>query len=717
MRCSKNECSPLVLVVFAVSLLALSPLAFHSKLPLLFYRFDGTYLLYVATMQKVWSIGGWNIGSNPLQGIGGMDVPWRASLDPGLWLVAQLSASIAQIVAMTFYAAELAIAIVWLAIRLGLAPLTTVAAAWIGLLLAFPYVYPSLGFDFLWGGPNYVPFIFQDIAIILLFLDLGRGPRAADVARFVAIASIGAYQVIQYSIFAPMSVVALVFFGVVAMFAAASRQERLIKLGAAVALAALIFGLFGQLMIGIYGFAKPTFFWHEFFPSPGTLRDQSFLIAQHSRWPAWVVYGVALAGALHAGLRGGTTMRPIARGFLAFVLAEMILVLLVKEGWSGPRIAYIDTFAYPFYCVFAASGAATVVGWLGRKISMVRRYRYAGLAVVCLAPWLVLIDYWPPPLERPLVRNLNPFIWPPAETPVTKFLAGEIALRPGSPFRGRVASVAGSDYEPQWVFAPFISQHDYDAMNLFLAGNDHRMYGLWYYSIPTLFETNQFTSPFFHLVNARLLNAPGARDTRTHETQSIVNDRIMALLGVRYLLSDKLLPESTPVLRYRLTEGRDLYVYSVPETNAAGYAVTRTRRARDSREAIDFLADRSNDLRKVAVLTNAEEVRALVPVGRSALTVERGGYRIEADSPGTSLLVLPVEYSHCLRAELATTGANPPRLMRANLAMTAILFSGRVEGTLMFRYGALSSRCRIEDWREADMLRLGEAREWPATRE
>jgi hypothetical protein len=537
------------------------------------------------------------------------------------------------------------------------------------------------------------------------------------VARFVAIASIGAYQVIQYSIFAPMSVVALVFFGVVAMFAAASRQERLIKLGAAVALAALIFGLFGQLMIGIYGFAKPTFFWHEFFPSPGTLRDQSFLIAQHSRWPAWVVYGVALAGALHAGLRGGTTMRPIARGFLAFVLAEMILVLLVKEGWSGPRIAYIDTFAYPFYCVFAASGAATVVGWLGRKISMVRRYRYAGLAVVCLAPWLVLIDYWPPPLERPLVRNLNPFIWPPAETPVTKFLAGEIALRPGSPFRGRVASVAGSDYEPQWVFAPFISQHDYDAMNLFLAGNDHRMYGLWYYSIPTLFETNQFTSPFFHLVNARLLNAPGARDTRTHETQSIVNDRIMALLGVRYLLSDKLLPESTPVLRYRLTEGRDLYVYSVPETNAAGYAVTRTRRARDSREAIDFLADRSNDLRKVAVLTNAEEVRALVPAGRSALTVERGGYRIEADSPGTSLLVLPVEYSHCLRAELATTGANPPRLMRAKLAMTAILFSGRVEGTLMFRYGALSSRCRIEDWREADMLRLGEAREWPATRE
>src|SRR6266849_6641845 len=96
----------LTFAIFAVSLLALSPLAFHSKSPQVFYRFDGTYLLFVATMQKVWSIGGWNLGSNPLQGIGGMDVPWRALLDPSLWLVAQLPASIAQIVAMTFYAAE-----------------------------------------------------------------------------------------------------------------------------------------------------------------------------------------------------------------------------------------------------------------------------------------------------------------------------------------------------------------------------------------------------------------------------------------------------------------------------------------------------------------------------------------------------------------------------------------------------------------------------------
>jgi hypothetical protein len=55
-----------------------------------------------------------------------------------------------------------------------------------------------------------------------------------------------------------------------------------------------------------------------------------------------------------------------------------------------------------------------------------------------------------------------------------------------------------------------------------------------------------------------------------------------------------------------------------------------------------------------------------------------------------------------------------PRLFRVNLAMTGILFSGRVEGGLSLRYGPLSSECRMQDWRDAIALHLGEAREWPS---
>jgi hypothetical protein len=353
------------------------------------------------------------------------------------------------------------------------------------------------------------------------------------------------------------------------------------------------------------------------------------------------------------------------------------------------------------------------LGSLNLKIGEFNPQSRAAVLALCALPWLVLIDYRPPPLERPLARNLNPFIWPPSETPVTKFLADKIALRPGSSFRGRVASVAGSDFDPQWVSAPFIAQHSYDGMDLFFSGNDHRMYGLWYYNIPTLFESNQFSSPFFHLINARLLNAPDTKDLRSYETQSIVSDRIMALLGVRYLLSDKVFADRTPVLHYRLVEGRDLYVYWVQGTNLTGYSVTQTQRAANGQEAIALLADPSFDPRTSAVLTAPEELPPLVPVSASSLTIERGGYRIEADSPGTSLVALPIEYSHCLYANLTASGPTPPRLLRVNLAMAGILFSGRVKGRLTLRYGPWSSRCRMDDWREADALKIGDAREWP----
>jgi hypothetical protein len=697
----------------AISLLILSLVAFHSKVPLVFYRFDGTYLLIAAVIQKTWSVSDWYFTSNPLQGIGGLELPQHNLIDPGLWLTTHLPTSIGPTAAMTFYAVLLAVSIFCLATRLGMAPLPSIFAAWLGPLLALPYVYPSFGFDFLWGDPTYILLIAFNIAVILLFLDLGRGPFVADAARFLAIAAACTYEFIQFPNFVPVSLIVLAFFGIVALVMASSMQERLVKVAAAAVLGAFVTAVFAGLIFGLYGFAKPTFFWYEFFPRPGTVRDLSFFIADHSRWPAWIMYGFSLAGALHAALRGGPTMRPIARGFLVFVLVNVGVVLMVNEAWKGPRIAYIDIFAYPFYCVFAAHAVAAMAESL--KFAS-RAHSRAEILALCALPWLVLIDYRPPPLERPLVRNLNPFIWPPAQTPVTKFLAGEIALRPGTTFRGRVASVAGSDFEPQWVQAPFITQHNYDGMNLFFSGNDHRMYGLWYYGIPTLLELNQFSSPFFHLVNARLLNAPDTKDLRSYETQSIVNDRIMALLGVRYLLSDKVLPDRTPVSHYRLVEGRDLYVYSVPGANTAGYAVTQTQRAADGREAIALLAKPSFDPRTTAVLTTQEELPPLVPVSASSLTIERGGYRIEADSPGTSLLILPIEYSHCLRADLTTTSTTRPRVVRANLAMAGILFSGRMQGSLMLRYGPFSANCRLADWRDAEALRIGEARDWPVLR-
>src|SRR5262245_43319141 len=194
-------------IIFAISLLTLSPLAFYFKSPLVFYRFDGTYLLIIARMQQTWASSWVDFVTNPLQGIGGLALPQHVLLDPALWLTAHLSPTAGPIAAMTLYAVALAAAICWLAIRLGLAAPIAILAAWIGLLLALLYVAPPVGFDFLFGAPNFMLLILFQVTAILLFLDLGRGPPAADAARVVGLACVYGFQIHEMPHFVPVTVI------------------------------------------------------------------------------------------------------------------------------------------------------------------------------------------------------------------------------------------------------------------------------------------------------------------------------------------------------------------------------------------------------------------------------------------------------------------------------------------------------------------------------
>lgn len=76
-------------------------------------------------------------------------------------------------------------------------------------------------------------------------------------------------------------------------------------------------------------------------------------------------------------------------------------------------------------------------------------------------------------------------------------------------------------------------------------------------------------------------------------------------------------------------------------------------------------------------------------------------------SPGRSLLVLPFEYSHCLKI---TAAGGRAQLMPVNLQQTGLLFENSVEAEIIYRFGLFQeSRCRGEDIRRADDLQLKEA--------
>src|SRR5262249_13563406 len=89
----------------------------------------------------------------------------------------------------------------------------------------------------------------------------------------------------------------------------------------------------------------------------------------------------------------------------------------------------------------------------------------------------------------------------------------------------------------------------------------------------------------------------------------------------------------------------------------------------------------------------------LVPAHDMRLTLIRGGLNVSGSSEGTSLVVLPQQFSHCLRARDTRV-----RLVRANLLMTGIIFSGNVDTDIVFEYGIFSPGCRRIDLAELRQL-------------
>jgi len=82
------------------------------------------------------------------------------------------------------------------------------------------------------------------------------------------------------------------------------------------------------------------------------------------------------------------------------------------------------------------------------------------------------------------------------------------------------------------------------------------------------------------------------------------------------------------------------------------------------------------------------------------LTVIRGGLHVAGHSEGTSLVVLPQQYSHCLKPRDPAV-----RLVRADFLLTGMIFSGDVDTDIRFDYGIFSPACRRRDL--ADIKALG----------
>lgn len=225
--------------------------------------------------------------------------------------------------------------------------------------------------------------------------------------------------------------------------------------------------------------------------------------------------------------------------------------------------------------------------------------------------------------------------------------------------------------------------------------------GLWYYRVPTLFEYNQFQSPVFHALIRRALQRPPVSHQRNITVITYPNARVLKLLGVRYVLT----PEpAISIGEVRATEdraGRRWDLIELSEPNLATYSPTEIQTQSDLASMLDFVTDDKVDLTKRAVATQPVD-GALVPLRSSSLSTANQDLHISAESNGRSLVVVPVEYSHCLELRGTGQGASGgASLLRIDGLLTGLVFDRHVDVVLSFRIGPLHNPlCRWQDYRD-----------------
>lgn len=138
--------------------------------------------------------------------------------------------------------------------------------------------------------------------------------------------------------------------------------------------------------------------------------------------------------------------------------------------------------------------------------------------------------------------------------------------------------------------------------------------------------------------------------------------------------------------------------------NLGDYSPTEVVLAANAHEALAVMSQPGFDFTHTTVIDESLP-SGLVPASSGRLVVEPGKLRLSAKSRGMSVLVLPLEYSHCLDIEVVGGKSSQVRLLRTNLLQAGVLFSGQLEATLRYFTGPFhNAGCRIEDARDVERL-------------
>jgi hypothetical protein len=150
-----------------------------------------------------------------------------------------------------------------------------------------------------------------------------------------------------------------------------------------------------------------------------------------------------------------------------------------------------------------------------------------------------------------------------------------------------------------------------------------------------------------------------------------------------------------------------LYLYELAKVNLGTSAPTNIKVAHNFDEALAEIGDQKFDWEHSAVLFEGSPFPGnLVALNFAEIRMIAGGFSVAATSAGRSLIVMPFEFSRCLRLRAAPSDQeSQPVLMRVNALQTGLLFEKHVEAEIQYFTGLFSNAtCRLQDARDFSKL-------------
>jgi hypothetical protein len=693
----------LVLVCHLAVLLLLGPTALASNPGGMFNGLDGDYMRILVSLQQQWMPLSTYISSNPLQGMGNIFFPFNMNLVPAFFVQRLLGYDdISPPFAYTIFAVEMFLATYLIARVLGFRHIVGIAGGWIIVLLALPLKHLPRLYAVYGLVPNVVDLLVVMAVIIWAFhASRAESGRPARFAAYLALATVPTMATLQNPLFVMIIVPASTVWGMVAAANGSRAGLRAVLRPAAVATGGIVASGAAVFLLGNTLNTVPTFFSKELQQGQAILHNASIVFQGGNI--GLLLVGVSALGAFSCLLQPTEkAMRwtgTVHLAMTALTIAGGWAIVKFASDWRGPQMVYFELALWPFYAIFAAEALILLI-----SVPVARLGKIAGMepatilpVAVGIAALAVLIHS----IVKPESPPSRPF--PPRADAIVRYLANEIAISANTDFRGQVVTYTGgisSESGTGWF-----EQAPFDAALEKATGNDHRFVGLWYYGIPTLQEYNHYITPSSYLLFSRLLARSVDRQIRSITVLTKPNINLLTSLGVRFIVSDVVLPgpailrlaEPVDIDRGRLT----LYLYELPDPNLGNWSPRRVISVRTADHALTEIA--KSDLRH-SVVTATQLPDPLAPARNVRLTFLKGGVHVVAEAVGHSLLILPLQFSRCLRHINGTQNAS---VFRANLVQTGIVFSDQLDITLQFRSGLLGdSKCRLDDYLEMKAFEL-----------